>query len=436
MIDKENIVINNTNNSFESAIENPKDDENVIGQEQRPHKITIIGTAHVSEKSVIEVKESIERELPDVVAIELCKGRYEALTSDMQEKEPSIKDMLNGNISFFLIHWLLSYLQKKMGEDMGVKPGAEMIEAVNSAKKHGVKIALIDRDIQITLQRLLSKMGLIEKLKMGFALIGAVFGFAKSENIDINNITEGNTVELLVNELRKISPTSVAVLIDERDTYMAHNIVQLSKTNNQMIVVVGAGHRAGIKKYIKYPDTIPDINAIKSVPKKRFNITKIIGFGMVGIIFSLFALMVLAGTPIDKLLLAAAWWFIINGVLSAFFAALAGGHTYSIITAFFVAWLTSINPLIAAGWFAGLVEAKMRKPTIKDYKKLSEIETLKDMWNNNLYRVILVAAFTNIGSMIGTFVGLYVMLEVTGIELQQIVDGLQNVLNLIKSLFT
>ncbi|MGP8321826.1 MAG: TraB/GumN family protein [Methanosarcinaceae archaeon] len=388
-----------------------------------PSQIIIVGTAHVSEKSVNKVIETIEREKPDIVAVELCKGRYDAIKGKVGVSKIPIKDLLSeGKVYFFLVHWLLAYVQKKIGDDMGVKPGAEMIAAINAAENSGASVALIDRDIQVTLQRFWGKMRLIEKLRIGGSLIGAALGFGGGTNIDIDHITDQDMVTVLTEELRGIAPTAAEVLIDERDAYIAGNLVRAAAGGGKKIVaVVGAGHRSGIEKYLKAPQTIPAPRLLMKVPKKRFGVMKLIGFGIVGIAIATFAMLILSGTPLKLLLIAFGWWFIINGVLSAAGAILARGHPYSVLTAFFVAWLTSLNPMMAAGWFAGLMEAKQRNPTTEDFKMLVEVETTGEMMNNRFFRVILVAAFANIGSMIGTFLGAYVMMQVAGIDPREII---------------
>jgi pheromone shutdown-related protein TraB len=390
-----------------------------------PSQIIIVGTAHVSEKSVRKVVETIEREQPDIVAVELCKGRYDALKGKVQVSQIPIKELLSeGKVYFFMVHWLLAYIQKKIGDEMGVQPGAEMINAIDAAEASGAKVALIDRDIQVTLQRFWSKMGFIEKIRMVGALIGAALGFGDGKDIDIDNITDQDMVTMLTEELRGIAPTAAKVLIDERDAYIAGNLVRAASGGGKKIVaVVGAGHRSGIENYLKHPETIPPLGTLMDVPKKRFSIMKLIGVGIVGIAVATFALLILSGTPMELLLLAFGWWFIINGVLSAAGAIIARGHPYSVITAFMVAWLTSLNPMMAAGWFAGLVEAKQRNPTTDDFKKLIEVETTGSMLENKLFRVILVAALANIGSMIGTFVGVYVMMQIAGIDPRDVISA-------------
>jgi pheromone shutdown-related protein TraB len=228
---------------------------------------------------------------------------------------------------------------------------------------------------------------------------------------------------MLVEEFRESSPNAVRVLIDERDAYMANNLIRAAASGNRKIVaVIGAGHRAGIQRYLENPKTIPMIDYAVEAPKKRFNILKLFGAAIVALALGTFGLLILSGVPLETLAIAFAWWFIINGVLSAAGAVIARGHPYSVLTAFSVAWLTSLNPMIAAGWFAGLTEARYRKPTTDDFKELVEIETTGDMMKNNLFRVVMVAALANLGSVIGTFLGVYVMLEVTGINPKEVIQ--------------
>lgn len=386
-------------------------------------EIILIGTAHVSEKSIAEVKEVIEREKPDVVAVELCKSRYDALKGDLKVKSISVKELIReGKVYFFLVHWLLSYIQRKIGSDVGVKPGAEMMCAIETAEKIGAQIALVDRDIQVSLQRFWSKMSFFEKTKMFFSLIAAAIGFGGKEvkEIDLDTVTQKDVVTQLVEELRQFAPTAAKVLVDERDAYIAGNLLKVAKNANKVVAVIGAGHREGIQKYLSNPKTIPPIQDLTTVPKKRFNILKIFGIGFVVLIITIFILLILSvvsgALPPEVLVKALAYWIVINGVLSALGVLLARGHIYSVLTAFGVAWLTSLNPFMAAGWFAGIVEAWKRKPSIDDLSGIMEIETFREMMQNKAFRVILVAALANIGSMIGTFIGAWVVLQLFGFD--------------------
>lgn len=417
-INSELVVEPVSNSVSEVSFSSPSTLSSASQAEYQPSKIVIIGTAHVSEKSVAEVKAAIRNQKPDIVAVELCRGRYDALKGNVQEKQVPIKEILTeGKVYYYIIHWLLAYVQKKIGEDMGVKPGAEMLSAIEEAESAGASVALIDRDIQVTLQRFWGKMKFLEKIKMIGSLIGGLIGIGKGTEIDIDQITESDVVTALVNELRGFAPTAAEVLIDERDAYLAGSILRVAAGGNKtVVVVIGAGHKPGVLKYLKNPKSVPSLNSLMQLPKKRVSIGKVVGFAFVGIIVGFFLLLLLSGVPLKLLLIAFGWWFIITGTLSAAGTLLAGGHPYSILTAFSVAWLTTLHPLIAAGWFAGIVEAKQRNPTTADIKALAGIETFSEMFKNKFMRVLLVASFANIGSMAGTFVGAYVMMQVTGID--------------------
>lgn len=416
----------------EISISSPSQLSDVNSVEYQPSKIVLIGTAHVSEKSVDEVKAAIRNLKPDIVAVELCRGRYNSLKGNVQEDQVPIKEILSqGKINYYLIHWLLAYVQKKIGDDMGVKPGAEMISAIEEAESIGANVALIDRDIQVTLQRFWGKMKFLEKIKMLSSLLGGLIGIGKGTEIDIDNITDTDVVTALVNELRGFAPTAAEVLIDERDAYLAGNLVNVAAGGNKTIVaVIGAGHKPGVTKYLKNPKTIPPLNSLMDIPKKRFSIGKIIGFGLVGIVLIFFLLLLLSGVSLKLLLIAFGCWFIITGTLSAIGTMLAGGHPYSVLTAFSVAWLTTLHPLLAAGWFAGLVEAKQRNPTTADIKALAGVDTFKEMFKNKFMRVLLVASFANVGSATGFFVAAYVMMRITGLGPMDIIHAGLNTIGL------
>ena len=468
-----------------------------------PDNILLIGTGHVLEKSVKEVEETIERERPDVVAVELCEGRYKALKGEVQEVSP--REMLSsGNPFMILTHWLLAYVQRKMGAELGIEPGADMLAAINKAEELGCELALIDRPIQITMQRFWKKMRLWEKLKMLFSIIFSIATIGRNgtgeeeneegkaskgnkkltmsimgthEEIELDRLTDDDVVTQLMEELREFSPGAATALLDERDAYIARSLLEIptqtlkkslikndvfekslikdttqatqqtlekfDQTASQqtletwdqtaprevrkIVAVVGAGHVAGIKRFLSQPELLPTKEELCSLPKKRFNISigNLLGIG-IGIAFLILLLaIVFTGISFDVLLQAFLWWFIINGVLSAAGVVIARGHPLSAVTAFCVAWLTSLNPCLAAGWFAGLAEAHLRKPSMEDAKNMLNVESLRELMSNRLFKVILVAALANIGSVAGTFIGAYVVWQVVGIDIHQVWLGLK-----------
>jgi pheromone shutdown-related protein TraB len=385
-------------------------------------EIVIVGTAHVSEKSVQEVRRAIEELRPDVVAVELCQGRYRALTGQEDTGELEIKEILKvGKLYLLLVQWFLAYVQKKIGSDLGVKPGSEMIAAIEAAEAAGARVALVDRDIAVTIQRFWSSMSFLEKAKLVLSMIPAAFG--KGEEIDIDKVTEEDVVSAIIDEFREVSPRAAQVLIDERDAYIARNLLRLGRTG-RVLAVVGAGHREGIKRYLDHPEKIPPMEEMARPARKRVSAPKLFGGLLMLLVLVTIAAVLIAGIDSYKIVSALKIWFLVNGALSAAGVVLARGHPLSALTAFLIAWLTSLNPLMAAGWFAGIVEAWKRKPTMADTKKLAEAETFKELMAIPLFRVILVAALANVGSMAGTILGAYLILRMSGVSPEDLVGGI------------
>ncbi|MHC1631837.1 MAG: TraB/GumN family protein [Methanotrichaceae archaeon] len=403
--------------------EDDKDDElHRDLPEELHHDVIVIGTAHVSEKSVEEVTKIIEELHPDIVAVELCLSRYRAITGQEESGELKIKDLLSeGKLYFVLVQWFLAYVQKKIGAELGIKPGSDMIAAIDTAHKIRARISLVDRDIGITIQRFWSGMKFWDKLRLVASMIPATFG--KGEEIDIDTITQDDVVTQVIEEFRKISPGAAQALIDERDAYIAKNLIHLGR-EGKVVAVVGAGHKEGIGKYLSNPEEIPDMKDMMSLPKKTFSLPKLVGAAMMLLVVITAGAVVLSGCSTENIFGALKIWFVVNGALSALGVVLARGHPLSALTAFAVAWLTSLNPLMAAGWFAGLVEAWKRKPAMIDMKLLGEADTFNEMMKIPLFRVILVAALANIGSVVGTVLGAYLILQKTGLSPQELISSI------------
>ena len=370
--------------------------------------LIIVGTAHVSKESIKEVEEVIEREKPDIVAVELCGKRYKALV-EKTPTEISIRDVIkSGEMYLLLFQWILAYFQRKVGKALGVKPGEEMLKAIEKAREVGASVALIDRDITVTFRRFWAKMSFIEKLRMTFALLRSIGG--GGEEIDVEEMKKEDMVETLIAELRKFSPSAGEVLVDERDAFIAGNLLNLLSTGKKIVAVVGAGHQEGIRRYLENPEKIPPIHELLNTPKKPINILKLLGYGFIAMIILIF-IAIIFSLNTQMILSAIFYWFIINGVLAAAGAAVARAHPLSITVAFLTAWLTSLIPFIGAGWVAGIVELWKREPTSEDLSKMVHVSTVKELLENRVFRVVLVAALTNLGSMIGTFLGAYVILK-------------------------
>ena len=377
-------------------------------QEKVKDNIILVGTAHISKDSVEEVKEVIENYKPDIVAVELCKRRYDAITKkDQWENTPITKLLKSNNAYLMLAQTFLSAIQRKLGKEYGVEPGSEMIAAIKEAEKHNLEVALVDRDISITLKRAWRKMGIREKFRLTWEFLKAIVGYDEEEleELDLKKLMDKDVISSLMEEFSEIAPSISHVLIHERDEYIAKKILDESK-KGKVVAVVGAGHLQGIKKQLEKKEIKTDLKKLEEVPEKRIKISKVIGYSIPILFVALIAwLLFTRGTSaFDELKNVFLWWFLIIGGLSAIGTAIARGHPFSILTAFVAAPFTALHPAIAAGWVAGYVEAKLRAPVVKDFQNLSKIENFKEFWNNKVIRLLMVVALANLGSMIGTII--------------------------------
>ena len=367
--------------------------------------LTIIGTAHVSEESVNEVKDAIYEQHPEVVAIELDRGRYTKLKQQMMGIEEddaiSVTQIIKDNkVGLFLTTTLLSYFQSKIGADLDVAPGSEMVGAIEASEDLGIPIALIDRDISTTLQRALNKMGFIEKAKFLFGLIASVFGFGDEEDIDVEELKNPENLDDLMDMFKDEAPSVHEVLVHERDAYLAGRIMQIPQ--DHVIAVVGAGHKPGIERYLDNPETLPNLRDLEVINEKKGIPWAKILLALIPILFVvIFFLAYFSGINITWNI----YEFIAISMIMGFIGSiLSGSKLISAIVGGLVAPLTIIHPLLAAGWFSGLCEAKFRKVKQSDIQNLAHIESFRDLWQNNIFRILLVVIGTNLGVSIATLV--------------------------------
>jgi len=372
--------------------------------------IVLVGTAHVSEKSVQEVREAIAAHEPDIVAVELDDNRFKALTDKRRFEETPITELLKGGKSFFILaQTLLASFQRRMGAKQGVEPGAEMLAAVEEARARGKEIVLADRDIGITLKRAWALMGFREKMRLSWEFMKSLVGVEEEEDIEVDEMLEEDVLTVMMDELSEAAPSVSQVLVKERDVYLAKRIHEASQ-KGKVVAVVGAGHMRGIQQYLAAPETLPaDTKALEVVPEKRFQWGKMLGWALtvavIGVLlYQLYEAVFVSG-DFSNFINYALTWIAFTGVLSALGALVARGHPLSIATAFAAAPMTTLHPALAAGWFAGIVEAKFRTPTVGDFQAISHMQTVGQFWNNRVMRVLLVTAFTNIGASVGFFLG-------------------------------
>jgi pheromone shutdown-related protein TraB len=369
--------------------------------------IYLVGTAHVSRESVDLVNQVLNENKPDTVCVELCKSRYESLTQKKTWQEANIFKVIKDKKAFLLLsNLILAYFQKKIGHKLGIKPGEEMIRAIEAAERMGAEVHLADRDIRITLARTWRLMGLWTKIKLFAQIITSAGGLESITEEQIEEMKKRDVLETLLSEIGEELPEVKHILIDERDQYLTQKI--RTAPGNKIVAVVGAGHVPGIKHYWDLPIDIAPLNHI---PPRN----KIVGALKWIIPLLILALFVLgfftAGTATTTNMLK--WWILANSILAGLGAALAFAHPLTIFSAVVSAPLTSLNPMIAAGWVSGFVEAFVGKPKVKDFERLPEdISSLKGFWRNKITRILLVVVFTNIGSSLGTFVAIPLMVRV------------------------
>jgi len=370
-------------------------------------EIILLGTAHVSKESVKLVIDSINKEKPDTVCVELCESRFQSIRQKERWQDTDIVKVIKERKSFLLLaNLLLASFQKRIAKKLGINPGEEMLKAIETGEAVGATIHLADRDIRTTLARTWRAMSFFDKIKLMFQILLSASEIEDIKEEDVEKMKQEDMLESLLSEIGKSLPALKKILIDERNEYLAFKI--RTAPGEKILAVVGAGHVPGIKEH--FNDEI-DIQTLEELPPKR----KISG-GLKWILpIAILALFVLgffyggskAGT--DMIV----WWILANGFFAGLGASIALAHPVTILSAILAAPLTSLNPMIAAGWVAGLVEALSRKPKVRDLENLPEdILSFKGFWKNKVTRILLVVVFANIGSSIGTFIAFPFLLKV------------------------
>ncbi len=364
--------------------------------------LRILGTAHVSTASVEAVREQISSFKPDLVAVELCESRHQALTSNRRlDKEGLLKVVKEGKAPLVLLQSLLAAEQRKMGLDEGQQPGAELLAAVQEAEAAELEVALIDRDIQTTLRRAWKKMRFFEKVKILWSLLG------DDEDEDAPEVSElledQDLLSSLMEELRTFSPGAGTVLIDERDAFLAGKISQLDRSDKKILAVVGAGHLKGIEKHLSSESVVTEdtLSELSQLPK-RGRFSKSIPWLIPAFVMSLMIYFIATGEQVNLIEMFTVWTAA-NAVFAALGCALARGHPLAILTAAAASPITSLNPTLAAGWFAGYVQLKIKEPTAEDLQQFLKLESLGSFWSNKAGRVLMVTSLSNLGSMAGAW---------------------------------
>lgn len=369
--------------------------DNVVKLEYKGKEIYLVKTAHVSKNSIEDVRNTVEEINPDSICIELDKQRYEKLSNPNQWRDTDIiKIIKDKQVGYLLVNLILASFQRRMAKNMDSTSGAEMMEGIKLSKERNIHLVLADRSVKTTFSRIWNKLELKEKSKLILGIIDSMFDNEEISEEELQKMKQADELEAALLEVSKEFPNVKKVLVDERDQYLSSKIKNAPGT--KIVAIIGAAHAKGIENNL---NNDVDIKELEDVTKKKSYLPWLIPIIIIGLI--LYTLISNRNVGIE----AIKGWIIWNGSLSALGTLLAGGHILSIITAFVMAPITSLNPLLASGFFAGFVEATIRKPKVKDFEDLAnDTATIKGFWKNRVTKVLLVVLFANIFSSLGTFV--------------------------------
>jgi pheromone shutdown-related protein TraB len=359
--------------------------------------IILVKTAHVSKQSVEDVKTAIEMYQPNTVCVELDRKRAESILNPQQWEKTNIISIIKNKQTFYLIaNMLLGNYQKKIAKDLDIPLGAEMIQAIKSAQENNIPIRYIDRSVQITFTRIWRLLKFKEKFNLLVELIASLFTKEEITAQQLEELKQSDMIQQALLQIQGKYGTIKTILIDERDRYMA---TKIKRTNQPVVVaVIGAAHAEGIKKALFEQHSIREL---EEIPKKK-PLSKWVGWLIPLMIISIVVLTFTIDPDVGWQQVKT--WILLNGTLSAIGTALVLAHPLTILTAFVVAPISSLNPLLAAGWFAGLTEALINKPTVKDLQNISDdFTSIKRMLHNRFIKILLIVIFANVFSTIATF---------------------------------
>lgn len=374
--------------------------DNVTRLEVEGKEVFLIATAHVSKESVALVKEVVEREQPNSVCIELDEARFQTIQNPKAwESTDIVKVIKSKKTGYMLANLALSSYQKKIAKQLDTPVGGEMLQGIESAKETGATLVLADRDIQTTFLRIWRKLNLWEKAKL---ISGLVFSFddedAEVTEQDLQEMMQSDMLESVLSGMRKEFPKIGQVLISERDMVLAHNI--RNAPGPKVVAVLGGAHVPGVSEELYKQQDMAEIGSVP--PKSKFS--KVAGwiFPVLLVALLVYAFYTSISTGFQQL----STWVLWNSGLAALFTLIAGGHPLTILTSFVTAPIATLNPLVAVGWFAGLVEANIRKPTVEDLQNVqTDIFSVKGFFRNRVLKILMIVILASVGGAIGNLVG-------------------------------
>jgi len=380
---------------------------NVTVLERDGRRWSIIGTAHVSQASVAEVEAVIEELRPDTVCVELCAARHEALTDENRWKKLDVFQVIReGKTLFLLANLAVGAYQRRLGEQLGVTPGAELLAAVRKAEAVGAQVELVDRNIHATLKRTWANLGFFQKVTLFGAILQSLVTNETISEETIESMKETDQLRAMMEEFARVMPAVKEPLIDERDRFLMSAIEDAPGDN--VVAVVGAGHVHGM---IAHFGREVDREALSEIPPPSRWVSALKWILPLAIVLAFgYGYQSQGAESLEDMLWA---WILPNSVFAGLLTAVAGGTLLSILAAFLLSPITSLNPLLGAGMVVGLLEAWQRRPTVEDAEAINQdVQSLGGIYRNPFTRVLLVAVLANLGSALGAWIGLSWVLSV------------------------
>ncbi len=360
--------------------------------------VYLVGTAHISKESVEDVRTTVEQVHPDAICVELCKARYQTMTqADNWRKMDIFKVIRQKKAVFLLAQLILSSFYRRLGQKLGVQPGAEMLEGIHLAEQTGSTLVLADRDIDVTLKRVWGYLGFWRKLMLATEILTSLLLTEKIDADMIEQLKKQDQLEAIMAEFARHFPEIKRRLIDERDTYLAQKI--RTAPGKTVVAVIGAGHVEGIRSQIRQDHSLEELTELP--PKSIW--PKVFAWSIPLLIVALLARGFMKDT--DKGAENIYIWVLVTGGFAALGTALAFAHPLTIVSAFFAAPFTLLHPGIGVGWVTGLVQAFLKRPTVSDLEDLPEaIGSVKGFWTNPVTRILLIIFLSSIGAIVGAAV--------------------------------
>ena len=369
-------------------------------------KVTLAGTAHVSKASADLIADMVETGEYDCVAVELCESRYKSLFDDAAWKNLDIFQVLRRRqAGMLLLSLALASYQSRLANRFGIQAGQEFRVAIAEAQKRGLRLELVDRDVRTTLNRVVARVTWWQKITILSGLLGSAFSRQEIEEAQIEELKQGDMLKAVMEEFGMTFPGIREALIDERDRYMTGKLAAIAAGQSppqHILAVVGAGHVPGMEDYSAVPPDETAMEALRAVPPKS-QLGLYAGWAIVAIILSAFAMGYSRSPELGLSMMLT--WVLVNGSLCAIGVLVARGHPLTVLSGFFAAPLTSLNPTIGAGMVTGAVEAWIRKPKVAEFESLrTDLTQIGKWWTNGVSRVLLVFFFGTLGSALGTYI--------------------------------